>query len=65
MTEEQEKLLRIKLDIEIPNGCYTISNLIESDDLNFRQWFLATGKFGYIDYLVELEKKIESLLDKK
>lgn len=59
MTKEQEKILREKLNNEIQDGFYTIS----SDPLHpgDNSFYIGTGKGGYIEYLVALEKSLEEL----
>lgn len=45
--EQWEIDLRQKLDKEVEHGCYQIGN---------DKWVYATGKLGYINYLVEAER---------
>jgi hypothetical protein len=47
--EQWEKDLRKKLELEVPQGCYKIG----ADN-----FICHTGKGGYIEYLVEIQRHI-------
>jgi hypothetical protein len=52
-----EQEYREKLEAEIPDGYYKISNGDEPDSNGYK-FCLGTGKGGYINYLVEIRKQV-------